>query len=422
MRPRQRVAESAWQSPVLRSSQLRCRLVVDWLGWRASSGCWSAAGRRAGTSAPRCTSRWAGRCSSTPRWVRAGRGGRCATDDVMLWYSSGKPLTTVAVLQLWERGAVGLDDRVGIVPARLGGGQGALHAAPRARPTPAGSRCGATRGTTATSPSPRRWRRRSRRPALFEPGTAAAYHAASGWRVLGGVVEAVDGRPIDRYLREEVIEPLGLASSSLGIPLDVQAELGDRLVPVVWTGHRLPTRDEEGGISMVPYKVDQWHNEPWHVAKVEPGGGMRGPARELGRFYEALLGPRPGAARAPDRRGDGRDPPVRREGPDVRPRHAVGPGRAAPVHRRAGPAGVRPRRDGVVAGARRPGPRAGAGGGGERPGRTTSRPSSGSSRSPTRCTRRWVRTRRGSACRCSRCRGADSRPRRRPGRGSTRGR
>ena len=34
------------------------------------------------------------------------------TDDVMLWYSAGKPLTTVAVLQLWERGRLGLDDRV----------------------------------------------------------------------------------------------------------------------------------------------------------------------------------------------------------------------------------------------------------------------------------------------------------------------
>jgi CubicO group peptidase (beta-lactamase class C family) len=44
---------------------------------------------------------------------------------------------------------------------------------------------------------------------------------------------------------------------------------------------------------MVPYKVDRWHNEPWHIAKVEPGGGMRGPARQLGRFYEAVLGSGP---------------------------------------------------------------------------------------------------------------------------------
>jgi CubicO group peptidase (beta-lactamase class C family) len=41
---------------------------------------------------------------------------------------------------------------------------------------------------------------------------------------------------------------------------------------------------------MVPYRVDRYHNEPYFVAKVEPGGGMRGPARELGRFYESLLG------------------------------------------------------------------------------------------------------------------------------------
>src|SRR5207237_8188378 len=37
-------------------------------------------------------------------------------------------------------------------------------------------------------------------------------------------------------------------------------------------------------------KVDQLHNEPHFIAKVEPGGGMRGPAREVGRFYESLLG------------------------------------------------------------------------------------------------------------------------------------
>jgi len=41
---------------------------------------------------------------------------------------------------------------------------------------------------------------------------------------------------------------------------------------------------------MVPYRIDQYHNEPWFIAKVEPGGGMRGPARELGNFYESLLG------------------------------------------------------------------------------------------------------------------------------------
>src|SRR5688572_18662890 len=39
-------------------------------------------------------------------------------DDVMLWYSAGKPWTTVAVLQQWERGHLGLDD---LVAAHLDG-------------------------------------------------------------------------------------------------------------------------------------------------------------------------------------------------------------------------------------------------------------------------------------------------------------
>ena len=211
------------------------------------------------------------------------------TDDIMLWYSSGKPLTTVALLQLWERGALGLDDRVATFLPGWGGGKERCtlrHVLTHTGGFPMWgdpvydkdvSFAEALAATIAT-------------PAMFEPGTAAAYHAASGWRVLGGVVEVVDGRQIDRYVREEIIEPLGLTSSGLGIPIEVQAEVGDRIVPVVWTGHRLPTRDQDGGVSMVPYKVDQWHNEAWHIAKVEPGGGMRGPAGELGRFYEALLG------------------------------------------------------------------------------------------------------------------------------------
>ena len=57
-----------------------------------------------------------------------------AVDDIMLWYSSGKPLTTVAVLQLWEQGRLGLDDRVGDFIDGWGGGQGALHDPPRAHP------------------------------------------------------------------------------------------------------------------------------------------------------------------------------------------------------------------------------------------------------------------------------------------------
>lgn len=211
------------------------------------------------------------------------------TDDLMLWYSSGKPWTTVALLQLWEQGRLGLDDRVAVYIDDWGNGK--ERATLRHLLTHTG---GFPMPGDPAFDADVSWEEAlamtAAAPALWEPGTAAGYHPASSWRVLGAVVERIDGRRIDRYLRDEVAGRIGADRCHLGIPPDEQAVLGDAIVPVVWSGHRLPAIDDDGAISMVEYRVDEMHNEPWHIAKVEPGGGMRGPARELGRFYESLLG------------------------------------------------------------------------------------------------------------------------------------
>lgn len=210
-------------------------------------------------------------------------------DDVMLLYSAGKSATVVAILQLWEQGLLQLDDLVADYIDGWGGGK---------------ERCTIRHVLTHTGGFPNAgtkifdadlsyaeevahiaaWR------AEWAPGTAAAYHPSSGWKVLGAIVEAVDGRPIDRYLRDQVFAPLGMVDSYLGIPVDDQRALGDRIAPVFWRGHMLPTVRDDGSFSMAPYRIDEIHNQPWHIAKVEPGGGMRAPARELGWFYESLLG------------------------------------------------------------------------------------------------------------------------------------
>lgn len=210
-------------------------------------------------------------------------------DDVMLLYSAGKPATVVAVLRQWERGKLGLDDRVGDYVD--GWGAGKERCTIRHVLTHTGGFPNADAKlfdhdvpydevVAAIAASPVRW----------EPGTEAAYHPSSGWKILGAIVERVDGRPIDRYLRDEVFTTLGVENMHLGVPLDDQAALGERITPVSWRGHVMPVVDEDGGLQMVPYKVDEFHNEPGFVAKVEPGAGMRAPARELGRFYESLLG------------------------------------------------------------------------------------------------------------------------------------
>jgi CubicO group peptidase (beta-lactamase class C family) len=210
-------------------------------------------------------------------------------DDVMMWYSSGKPVTTTAVLQLWEQGRLGLDDPVAKYVA--GWGAGKERVTIRHVLTHTGGFTMARQGELFDTDISyaEAVARIAAHPAEWAPGTKAGYHPTSGWKILGAVVEAVDGRPIDRYLADEVFGPAGMKESRLGIPPDEQAALGDRLVPVAWKGHAFAVQDGDG-LRMVPYHIERIHNEPWHVAKVEPGGGMRGPARELGRLYESLLG------------------------------------------------------------------------------------------------------------------------------------
>ena len=49
------------------------------------------------------------------------------------------------------------------------------------------------------------------------PGTKAAYHPYSSWFILGEIVRRCDGRPFDRYAREEIFEPLGMSNCFLGM-------------------------------------------------------------------------------------------------------------------------------------------------------------------------------------------------------------
>ncbi len=215
--------------------------------------------------------------------ARAGQALR--PDHLMLWYSSVKPLTAVAVVQLVERGHLALDDEIGRYVGGWGGGK--ERATVRHVLTHMG---GFARAETFDDDLS--WdeavARIAAHPADHPPGTWANYHPTSGWKILGEVIRVVDGRPVETYLREEVMAPAGMADSWLGVPLADQERLGERLAPVHWNGHVVPVL-EDGGVVMRPYHIEDIHDQPWHRAKVEPGGGGRGPASDLGRFYEALL-------------------------------------------------------------------------------------------------------------------------------------
>lgn len=211
-------------------------------------------------------------------------------DDVMLWYSSGKPLTAVAVLQCWERGDLALDDPIGRYVGGWAGGKERVTIRHALTHTGGFTMVGPDEPFDKDISYAETLSRIAAHPLEWEPGTEGGYHPSSAWKVLGAVVEEVDGRPIDRYLADEVLVPAGMTGSRLGIDVATREALGERLVPVHWTGHAFPIPTRDGGIRMRPYHIEEIHNEAWHMAKVEPGGGFRGPAADLGRFYESLLG------------------------------------------------------------------------------------------------------------------------------------
>jgi CubicO group peptidase (beta-lactamase class C family) len=193
------------------------------------------------------------------------------TDSVLLWFSSTKPLTAVAIAQQFERGRLKLDDRVqSFIPEFTNGKESATieHILTHTGGFP-----------MAMFPFLRYdWdtviQKICESPAEWEPGTAAGYHGLSGWCILGEIVRRLDGRPIEVYLNEEIFKPLGMKDSSLGLTPERATKLGNRL--------SLISEKTEPKTNM-----EAW-NDPRARPRILPGGNGYGPAHDLGRFYLAL--------------------------------------------------------------------------------------------------------------------------------------
>lgn len=74
-------------------------------------------------------------------------------------------------------------------------------------------------------------------PLAFDPGTDWAYGIGLDW--LGLVIEAADGRPIDRFCAEEIFAPLGMTSTAFTLTEALRARLaqawrrdGEGLIPL----------------------------------------------------------------------------------------------------------------------------------------------------------------------------------------------
>lgn len=199
-------------------------------------------------------------------------------DHLMLWLSSTKPVAAVAIAQLWERGLLELDDPVALhIPEFAAHGKegitlrhllthtGGIRMLDTGWPQRSWEEIVAK--ICAMKPEPR-----------WAPGKKAGYHQASSWFILGEVVRRLSGHPFPDCVRGEIFEPLGMADSWIGMPpARYRAYQESGRIGAMWN-------TEEG-----KPKPHDWDTEE-RCVNPSPGGNGYGPLRELGRFYEMLLG------------------------------------------------------------------------------------------------------------------------------------
>jgi CubicO group peptidase (beta-lactamase class C family) len=149
--------------------------------------------------------------------------GRPTTPEtVHLWFSMTKIATATAVMQLAERGALALEDPVDrFLPD---------FPRPRAGWPRVEVRHLLSHSAGLPNPIPVRWVHRADEPArpahefaaellerhgkLRSPAGAKAAYSNLGYIALGELIGAAAGRPVEEYVRSEILDPLGMRRTS----------------------------------------------------------------------------------------------------------------------------------------------------------------------------------------------------------------
>ncbi len=143
------------------------------------------------------------------------------------------------------------------------------------------------------------WDDRDKRLARFgswrcnwEPGTRYEYHPTTAHWVLAEIIERCTGTDFRVFIREQILDPLGLEALQIGVPVAQQGNVND----LVLTGEA-PSGDElEAAIGVRSLPLTEvtadalmTFNQPEVRAIGVPGGGGITNAADLALYYQALL-------------------------------------------------------------------------------------------------------------------------------------
>lgn len=222
-------------------------------------------------------------------------------DTIFRLYSMTKPITSVAVMMLYEEGRFSLDDPVGkFIPAFAsmkvydGTDETGMRLVDQERPitirhllthtagisyglfkdTPIDALYHESRIADADSTLSELMDRLGKIPLVNQPGTKWRYSISP--TVLGYLVEVVSGQPFDVFLRERMFAPLGMNDTSFFVPEEKLGRLATAYVP---------TRG--GGIAPHEGSITTRHTRP-HAMK-SGGAGLVSTAADYMRFCRMML-------------------------------------------------------------------------------------------------------------------------------------
>lgn len=107
-------------------------------------------------------------------------------------------------------------------------------------------------------------------PLMYQPGSVFEYSRATD--VLGRVIEVVSGQSLQDFLREHILEPLGMPNTAFTVPAQFHEHIAEPFA-----------RDPDGGIQM---KVIDVRTD---AALASGGGGLISTAPDYARFLQFML-------------------------------------------------------------------------------------------------------------------------------------
>jgi CubicO group peptidase (beta-lactamase class C family) len=196
-------------------------------------------------------------------------------ETLMLWLSSGKPITAIAIALLYERKELDIRERVsGIIPEFAAGGKepitienllthtGGFRTADKLDPTLSWDEMIVRICATPLEPN-------------WTPGQKAGYHTASAWFILAEIIQRVSGRNFEEFVQAELLLPCGMENTCFSLnPQQIE-----------FYGHKLGVMHGTARNKLVPLPLENENG----FAHPRPGSSARGPISELAKLYQMLL-------------------------------------------------------------------------------------------------------------------------------------